>query len=180
MNMPALNSNRVFEGNPWAWAAFLALTVLPGCKQPAEVDCQPEGYFRLVEPERKAGAAPFGIDRLGTRVNEPLAFMPAMVIFKERNRPVVSWISYGHSTFDVTYIYSPEEGLARNSRNPDDVLPMKWLSDERLLLGFQSQICLDGKAGVHRCMFGDYSQDERPFAADMTCWARPQLYYPTD
>ena len=33
-------------------------------------------------------------------------------------RPEVTWLSYGDSSFDVKYIYSPEEGLARNAGNP--------------------------------------------------------------
>ncbi len=110
-------------------------------------------------------------------MKESIAFVPLMVVFRERNRPEVSWVAYGDSSVDIEYIYSPEEGLARNSRNPDDVLPMR-LSDERMLLGFKSPVCLDGKSGRHYCEFSDYSQDWRPFAADMKCWERPQLYYP--
>ena len=176
--MPALNSTGVFGRSRWAWAALLAVTVLPGCKPYPGVECQPEGYFRLIEPERKAGAAPFSIDRLGPQTKEPLAFIPLLITFREKDRPEVSWMSYGDSWLDIKYIYSPEEGVARNSHNPDNVLPMKWLSDERLLLGFESPVCLDGKPGRHYCMFADYSQDWRPFAADMKCWERPQLYYP--
>jgi len=157
----------------WAWPALLALAVLPACRR-SEVECETRAFFRLVEPERKTGAAPFSIDRLGPEVKESLSIRPYYVTLKEGNHAEVGWMGFDLG-LDVDYIYSPEEGVARNALNADDVLPMKRLSDERLLVGFRSLICVDGIARSHYCMDDRYSKEELPFAADMTC-RRPWVW----
>lgn len=115
---------------------------------------------------------PFSIDRLGPELNNQLAVQPTFVRLSDDNRVHTEWLGYGHIYGENDFIYSPEEGLARNADDARDVVPMKEPPDDssdRLLLGFRSSICASAKADRHYCMYYEYPDEWVPLAADMKC-----------
>ena len=152
-------------------ASFLVLLAATACKS-REVVCEPRAFFRVAEPGRGAGEAPFSIDRLGSEVKgSVLREMPLFLVFVEGNRARLEWM---YADLVINYpeaIYSPEEGLARSAGAPGQVFPLKKLVDgssERVHLGFRSRIC----AGVDEGPCLTYGPEEQYLVADMTCTRR--------
>ena len=88
---------------------------------------------------------------------------------KSDNRARAWWTSLGHISRRNNLIFSPDEGLARNVKHPDDVYPMRRFSDgasERVRFGFRSTTCRDPGRSSAFCEFGE---EELFLVAEMTC-----------
>ena len=153
----------------WTWV--LLVPSLAGCpKSTWEVVCVPTGIFEVLEPERGAGAAPFSVERLGGKMEDALD-EPTSITFTSNNRALISWQSFGHMYSESNVVYSPSEGLARSSKYPTQVYPVRRSSDgktEQVRLGYYSKVCRqpDTETGDSLC---NYSEERVPLVADMTC-----------
>lgn len=154
----------------WTWVPLIPL-LATGCK-PRDMMCEPEAYFKVLEPEQGAGAAPFNIERPGPAVKGyMMKIVPTGVTLTGDNRARTHWLLLGHIYSYGDVIYSPAEGLARGIDDPEIVYPMRRLSNgssTRVRLGFRAAICRDPDyAGGVPCH--EYSKDEAFFVADMGC-----------
>jgi len=154
----------------WWWAGIALAPFLAGACKPHDLVCENGSYFQLLQPEEGAGVAPFSIERLGPEVKRSeLASVPYALTLKSDNRVRVDWKSIGHILGHNDLIFSPAEGLARNVNRPNDVYPMRRVSDgasERVRFGFRSAACRVPGKGIAFCQLGD---DDLFLAAEATC-----------
>ena len=150
----------------WAWVSLIPF--LAGACKPRPLECDPVGYFQVLQPQEGAGAAPFSIERLGPEV-KPITVqkVSGILVLKRNNRVRVSWrVSHFFESSDL--VFSPSEGLARDVRNPKDVYPMKRFSkgaSERVRFGFRGVPCRPRIAIAECTPVGDPLY----LAAEMTC-----------
>ena len=152
----------------WAWVSLVPL--LAGACKPHDLVCNTEGVFQALKPEQGAGVAPFSIERLGPEVKlRVLEDVPDGLTLKRDNRMTAWWTVLGHISRHNDLIFSPDEGLARNVKHPDDVYPMRRFTDgasERVRFGFRSTTCRDPGKSSAFCGFGE---EELFLVAEMTC-----------